>query len=154
MAETNQREIQKIRIEPDIGPSIKIKSVTGNFYGYGPESVIFTPSSGAGLEDFGAGETVTWFFPTDEWHYILRGEAEVTYSLAATSHTEEKTMHISPGDLYFIPAGARLTWKVAPASNLVHFFVVLTVTIPMTLLPCVPTTLTLHRQPEAIEKLK
>ncbi len=53
-----------------------------------------------------------------EVQYVLRGKAKVTYSLGATSHTEQKSMQLQEGDCYIIPAGARVTWKVSPEGPL------------------------------------
>lgn len=129
------REIQKIRLDPDIGANRKLKTVGGTTYFYGPGTSIFTKSSFAAMAHFAAGDTAMWAFGHDEWQYILKGEADVTYSLDSTLHTEQKTMHISQGDLYFIPAGARLTWKVAPHSELVRLNLVLIVSAPQEPLP-------------------
>jgi mannose-6-phosphate isomerase-like protein (cupin superfamily) len=96
------------------------------------------------VEDFGAGETITWMFAEPEVQYILRGKAEMTYSTGATSHTEEKTVQIQEGDCYIIPAGARLTWKVNPESPIRRFCVIM----PF------PRRAFGHRKPHAIEKLR
>ena len=129
------REIQKIRLNPDMGADRKLKTVGGTTYFYGPGTSIFARSSFAAMAHFAPGDTTFWAFGHDEWQYILKGEADVTYSLDSTLHTEEKTMHIAPGDLYFIPAGARLTWKVAPHSELVRLNFVLTVSATQEPLP-------------------
>jgi len=120
LARINPREIRKVRLDPDIGPIVKIKSLSGNIGNYGPESLIFGQGVGGGLEDFMPGEEISWSFVAGEFHYILRGEADITYSLASTSHTERKTMHAAPGDFYYIPPGARLKFKIAPGENYVH----------------------------------
>ena len=138
MTENNQgdtgtpdpREIRKVKLDLDASPEIKLKLSEGNIYFYGPETIIGAASSFAGIEAFPAGETMTWFFVTDEWQYVFKGEAEVTYSLYSTFHTEQRTMHVGPGDFFFIPAGARVTWKVAPGEDLLHLVVVLLVSAP------------------------
>lgn len=73
--------------------------------------------------EIAAGASFFWFFSYDEIHSVLKGEAEVTYSLASTSHTVRKTLKIKPGDLYVVPLGARLTWKVSAAGPLKLFAV-------------------------------
>jgi len=141
------REIQRIRVDPDMGANRRLKTVGGTTYFYGPGTSIFAKSSFAAMAHFAAGDTTFWAFGHDEWQYILKGEAEVTYSLDSTLHTEENTMHIAAGDLYFIPAGARLTWKVAPHSELVRLNLVLIVSAPQEPLPSYIT-------PGAMEELK
>ncbi|MEW6142349.1 MAG: cupin domain-containing protein [Chloroflexota bacterium] len=64
------------------------------------------------VEELQPGVEFFWFFPKDEIHHVLKGEADITYSLAGTSHTEKKNAHLSQGDWYVVPAGARVTWKV------------------------------------------
>ena len=122
------REIQKTRLDPGRRPNRKIKLLTGTAFLY--EGSIFAKSSFAAVEHFPAGETISWTFDHDEWQYILKGEADVTYSLASTMHTEQKIMHIAPGDLYLIPCGARLTWKVAAGDDLLHLCVVMLLAAP------------------------
>jgi len=122
------REIQKTKMDLTRSPNRKFQLSTGNVFLY--EGSIFTKSSFGALEHFPAGETMSWVFDHDEWQYILKGEAEVTYSLASTMHTEQEIMHVAAGDLYFIPCGARLTWKVAPGDDLLHLCVVMQLAAP------------------------
>jgi mannose-6-phosphate isomerase-like protein (cupin superfamily) len=124
------RIIQKTNISPDARPNRRLKTLWGNAYLY--PGAIGTQSSFSAIEHFAPGETVSWSFMGDEWHYILKGEAEVTYSLGATLHTEERRMQVKKGDLYLIPAGARLTWKVAPGEPLLHLCVVILLSGPRT----------------------
>jgi ethanolamine utilization protein EutQ (cupin superfamily) len=120
--------IQKMKIDLEKKPNRKLKLPTGNAFLY-PDS-IFCKSSFAAMEHFPAGETMSWTFDSDEWQLILKGEAELTYSLAASMHTEQHTMHLAPGDLYLIPAGSRLTWKVSHGDPLLHLCVVLLLVPP------------------------
>jgi quercetin dioxygenase-like cupin family protein len=122
-AAPDPRIIQKTHISLDARPNRKLKTLWGNAYLY--PGAIGGPSSFGAMEHFAPGETVSWSFMGDEWHYILKGEAEVTYSLGSTMHTEERRMTVKAGDLYFIPAGAHLTWKVGPAEPLLHLCVVI-----------------------------
>jgi hypothetical protein len=124
------RLIQKTNIRLDARPNRKLKMLGGNAFLY--PGTLFCQSSFGAMEHFAPGETVTWSFMGDEWHYILKGEAEVTYSLGATMHTEERKMTVKAGDLYLIPAGARLTWKVAPGEPLLHLCVVILLAAPRT----------------------
>jgi len=133
MADTqtpDAREIQKIKIDPERSPSRKLKFLTGTVYMYGPESTIPATSSFGVMERFASGETISWPFDVDEWHYTLKGEADVTYSLRSTFHTERKTMHVAPGDLYLVPAGAYLTWKVTSKDDLVRLCIVMHLSAP------------------------
>ena len=86
-------------------------------------STFSTANCSAEVEEFPAGSTVFWFFDYDETHYVLQGEAEMTYSLASTSHAERKTVEIKQGDFYIIPLGARITWKVSPSGPLRLFWI-------------------------------
>lgn len=123
-------------------PVIKAKTVGGNIYAYSPEVNIRTVNATVSMEDFGAGETIFWAFPLDsEVHQILKGKAKLTYSLEGTNHTEEKTIDIKEGDVYVIPRGARMTWKVDKSGPLVK----LCITIPGLAVP--------DRKPTAVEKL-
>ena len=76
-------------------------------------------------EDFKAGSTVHFEFPYTEVHYILEGEAEVSYTLMSSFYTEKKTMKIEAGDAYLIPRGAFVEWKVSPKGPLRKFCVVM-----------------------------
>lgn len=93
------REIPKIKLTPET------------------HSAVYSTANLSGeVEEFGAGDTIFWFFPHDEMHYVLKGEADLVYTMASTSHTVEKTAHVAAGDFYIVPTGARVTWKV-PASE-------------------------------------
>ena len=90
----------------------KLKTVRGTLYG---KFYINEPSGFVCIEDFGAGETCRWAFFHDEFHYILEGEADLTYSMPPL-HLEKKSAHVKAGQFYMIPAGAEIEWKVAPGS--------------------------------------
>lgn len=143
MPERITTEIPVIKIDPTQDPDQKIKTVSGNFYPNTAQTM-FREEGLVSVEDFGAGETITWFFPEPEVQYILRGKAEMTYSLGATSHTEQKTVTIEEGDCYIIPAAARLTFKVSPEGPLRKFCVIM----PF------PQRAFGMRKPDAVEKLR
>jgi uncharacterized cupin superfamily protein len=143
MPERITTEIPIIRINPDQPPNQKIKSVSGNFYPNTDQTMTYEEAL-VTMEDFGAGEEISWFFPEPEIQYILRGKAEMTYSLGATSHTETKKATVQAGDCYIIPAGARCHWKVSPESPLRKFCVIM----PF------PQRAFGMRKPEAVEKLR
>lgn len=77
---------------------------------------MYTANCAAQVEDIPAGTELFWFMAKDEIHHVLKGEADLVYSLAGTSHTEKKTAHLSAGDWYIAPNGARITWKVTSST--------------------------------------
>jgi len=135
-------EIPFIKVNPDEAPDQKIRTVSGDIYP-NTKQTMFWEEALVSVEDFPAGETVSWFFPEPEVQYILRGKAELTYSLGATSHTEQKQITVKEGDCYIIPAAARLTWNVDPGGPLRKFCVVM----PF------PQRAFGFRRPEAVEQL-
>ncbi|MFC2032651.1 cupin domain-containing protein [Chloroflexota bacterium] len=119
MPEPVLTEMPFMKLNPDQEIDITVKSMSGT-YMVATKNRIRTANGVCGIMDFPAGETFFWFFPHDEIQYIVKGKAEMTYSLAGTSHTEQKTMSLEPGDCYLIPRGARVTWKVAQEEDLRH----------------------------------
>ena len=114
-------EIPKRRLDPDVPAKYVIETAYGQTYiGSGVRS----PDASVGIEDFGAGDTIRWRFWHAEVHYILKGKAEVTYTLPAW-HDEVKTMTVEANDCYVIPRGAELEWKVSPEEPLRKFCVVM-----------------------------
>ena len=109
----------------------------------GPAASQNTANCCAEIEDFPAGSGFFWFFPYDEMHYVVDGEADLTYSLGATSHTLVKKAHIAPGDWYIAPMASRVTWNVSPKGRLRIMSVVL---------PGVPSTR--PKRSELLMKLK
>ena len=95
MPEPILKEMPKIRISAD-----------------GPPQGMYNANCAAQVEELAPGTELFWFFPKDEIHHVLKGEADITYSLAGTSHTEKKNAHLTPGDWFIAPAGARITWNV------------------------------------------
>ncbi|MFC2031844.1 cupin domain-containing protein [Chloroflexota bacterium] len=142
LSEPALTEIPKIKIDPSQEPDKKVETVAGNFYSYRKSNVLRCANGFVCIEDFGAGETITWMFQHDEFHWIAKGKAEMTYSLAGTSHTESKTVTIQEGDIYLLPLGARVTWKVATGSPLRKICVLIPAKAPST------------RRPEKITDLK
>ncbi|MFC2032439.1 cupin domain-containing protein [Chloroflexota bacterium] len=142
LAEPVLTDIPKVKIyQPEHEPDLKIETVSGNFYPH-LEPAIRTANGSISLEDFGAGEAITWMFPYDEFHWIIKGKAEMIYSLAGTSHTEQKTVHIEEGDIYLLPLGSRVTWKVDPSGPLRKICVV------------IPGVARSTKQPDKVHKLK
>ncbi len=122
-------EIPFMKFDPDQKPDLRVETQSGVFLAF-TKNYIRMANGRSGLEDFLPGETMFWFFPHEEIQYIVKGRAEMTYSLAGTSHTEQKTMTVEPGDCYLIPRGARVTWKVAPGDPLRHLFFIMPGTPP------------------------
>ena len=135
-------EIPKIKIDPSQEPDIRIETLSGNFYPYTTTNLLLCANGVVDMEDFGAGETITWMFPYDEFHWIAKGKAKMTYSLAGTSHTEQKTVEVKEGDIYLLPLGSRATWQVDPSGPLRKICVVM------------PSTAGSTRRPDKVHKLK
>jgi oxalate decarboxylase/phosphoglucose isomerase-like protein (cupin superfamily) len=127
-APPDPRIIQRVNIDTNRKPDRRLRLLNGNVYLY--PGTTRMPSSFAAVEHFAPGETVYWCFMGDEWQYVLKGEADITYSLAATMHTEEREIHVGPGDLYAIPAGARLRWTVTSKEPFMHLCVVVLLSAP------------------------
>ena len=112
-------EITKIKLDAEgkVDRMMKIPEgaldgASGTLYWAGP--AIRTPEGSVSREDFAAGSTVRWCFPVNEVHYILSGRAEITYRLPPL-YMEEKTMVGEAGDVYVIPEGAMMEFKVDPS---------------------------------------
>jgi len=96
---------------PEASACRRIGTTRGNLYVVG--QALDTAHGTAALEDFGPGETVRWAYCHTEFHYIVSGSAEVTYSLPPW-HDSTQMLTVGPGDYYLIPPGAELTFRVAP----------------------------------------
>ncbi len=105
-------ELGKTMPDPILDEILKVKADAKS-----KPAAIITANGCTGVEDFAAGATVFRYFTRDEVDYVLQGKAEMVYSLAGTSHTEQKTMTAEAGEAYVIPWGARVTWKVVPGSR-------------------------------------
>ena len=113
------REIAKVRLNPNANvdrmmtiPDGNLSGAYGKAYWAGP--AIRAPEGSVSREDFAAGSTVRWCFPVSEVHYIFSGKAEITYRLPPI-FMEEKTMTAEAGDVYVIPQGAMMEFKVDPS---------------------------------------
>jgi hypothetical protein len=69
------------------------------------------PAGHITLEDFVPGDTITHVFYHTEAHYIISGEAEITYSMPPFHQKEEKLI-ARAGDTYLMYCGERVTWKI------------------------------------------
>lgn len=86
------------------------------------KALVNVPQALIGIEDFMPGSTVNWAFWHDEFQYILRGEAEITYTLVP-DHSKVNTVRIKAGQCYLILNGTRATFKVLSKEPYTHFWV-------------------------------
>lgn len=113
---TDYDEIVKVKVDPDADITIVVHTERGDLE-YPPfDSLISHPEGDMVIEDFPAGRTTRWCFWHAEFQYILKGTAEMTYTLLPY-HDEVKTMIAGPGDAYLVPKGADITWKVLPGDG-------------------------------------
>ncbi len=82
------------------------------------------PGATTGVEDFRPGDEVEWNFYHDEVQYIIKGKAEITYSLPPVHRKWYKTS-AEEGCVYLIPRGARVKFKVIGNDPYRHLFVVM-----------------------------
>jgi ethanolamine utilization protein EutQ (cupin superfamily) len=82
------------------------------------------PGATTGVEDFRPGDEVEWSFYHDEVQYILKGKAEISYSLPPMHRRWYKTS-AEEGCIYLIPRGARVKFKVIGNDPYRHLFVVM-----------------------------
>jgi len=114
------REIIKVHVDPEANPTLMTKTVRGNIGGFPEETAIVHPEGVMVLEDLFAGDTIEhWPFSHAEFHYVLKGKAELCYSLPPW-HDEQKTLSVEAGDAYLIPNGTDVTFKVASGEPYRH----------------------------------
>ena len=111
------REILKVHVDPDVKPANLIETPHGSFAEFPPEVNIIHPEGTMVLEDSYPSKDKRWSFFHAEFHYILKGEAEITYTLPPW-HDEEKTITVKAGDAYLIPKGADFKWNIYPGEPL------------------------------------
>ncbi len=119
-------KIDKIKIDPDCEKTT-LKTPGGNFEM--AVEKINNPDCVAAVESFPAKATSKWSFYHHEVHYIMRGKAEVSYTLPPF-HLEEKQMEVEPGDCYHIPQGAQLQWKVVSEEPLTKLCILMPNPLP------------------------
>ena len=114
-------ELKVFKVKPgDMKPAfIETRGVTLDMAVYNDE-----PGGTTGVEDFRPGDEVEWNFYHDEVQYILKGKAEMTYSLPPLHRKWYKTS-AEEGCVYLIPRGARVKFKVIGNDPYRHLFVVL-----------------------------
>lgn len=69
------------------------------------------PAVQVNFEDFLPGHDVSWPMFHDELHYVVSGEAEVTYHLAPMM-TISGLVIAKAGCIYLLPRGAHIKWRV------------------------------------------
>ena len=77
------------------------------------------PAGTIGLESFAPKDTVNWAFFHSEVHMVVRGEAEITYTLPP-NHQNPKTITARAGMAYLILNGSRVRFRVTSTEPYVH----------------------------------
>lgn len=98
--------------------------VVGDVERFQVRFVVNDPRGAIAHEAFAAGSVVNWAFWHDEVHYVTRGEATVTYTLAP-NHRKQVTRHCQAGDAYVIPDGARVRFEIGDDEPFVHVCVIM-----------------------------
>jgi mannose-6-phosphate isomerase-like protein (cupin superfamily) len=111
-------EIPIKKLDLSLQPNSEVKSQTGTFYLFGKKGAIQTANAFIMVEQFGAGTSLTWMYPFDEFHYIIQGKARVTYTLSGTGHTEKKALDVETGDFIVTPVGSIVEFKIDPSGPL------------------------------------
>jgi mannose-6-phosphate isomerase-like protein (cupin superfamily) len=111
-------EIPIVKMDLSIEPTGETKTTAGTYYTFGKQASLISANGFILTEQFGAGTTLVWWYPFDEFHYIVMGEADVTYSLASTDHKVERKMKIKTGDFFITPVGSKVSFTVSEAGPL------------------------------------
>ena len=118
------KEIPKFNINiDDLGPETAVVMPKFGTTHYFLNTGIFTTNAMVAFEEYEAGRTIRWVAHADGVAIVMRGEAEITYSLLATHYTVIKKMTVNVGDVYIIPNAAYLEWKIAPGSRYRHLYI-------------------------------
>jgi hypothetical protein len=65
-----------------------------------------------------------WAFFVDEFHYVLQGTADITYT-SHPLHDKEEKLTVKPGDAYFCSKGTRATWKIISSEPFLYLNVIM-----------------------------
>jgi hypothetical protein len=65
-----------------------------------------------------------WPFWFDEFHYVIKGKAEITYT-SPPFHEKEEKIIVEAGDAYLTPIGICATWKIIGSEPFLHLNVVM-----------------------------
>jgi len=122
--EAAPRGIMKTTLRPDTPPDrmCDVKTAGGMIY-WGGKPLRF-PGGSFSREDWPAGSTRYWFFAYNECHYVLEGKAEITWNQGPLL-LDEGTFTAEKYDLYFVPAGTKLTWKTDPSGPYKHMCIIM-----------------------------
>lgn len=69
------------------------------------------PAVQINLEDFYKGKDIPWTLAHDEVHLVVSGECEIEYHLPPLM-IESGTVRVKAGDVYYMPRGCRVVWRV------------------------------------------
>jgi quercetin dioxygenase-like cupin family protein len=119
------KEIPRFSLKDDPGPRTAIPMPLFGTTHYFPGTGIRTANAIVAYEEFDAGQTVKFSPNRDITLLVQQGRAELTYTLAGTHHTEVKKMTVQAGDVYVLPSGAWLEWRVAPDGPYRHLAVMM-----------------------------
>ena len=124
MVEPIVSEIPKFNInDDDLGPEKAVVMPKFGTTHYFMNSGIRTTNALVAFEEYEEGKTMRWVSHSDGVAIVMKGEAEITYSLLGTHYTEIKKMTVKVGDVYVIPNAAYLEWKIAPGSRYRHLYI-------------------------------
>lgn len=82
------------------------------------------PAGHISIEDFAPGDTFSWGYWHDEVHYIVKGKAELTYSMPPFHEKEEKAV-VEAGDAYMIYKGEHITFKILSKEPFRHMCIIM-----------------------------
>ena len=118
--------VSKIKVEDLIGMPLREHGgpAVGMVERFAGLPLINVPQALAGIEMFPAGATVHWAFWENEVQMVLQGEAEITYTLPP-NHKKVNKITVSPGHLYLILNGSRLSFKIISKEPFVHLGVMM-----------------------------
>jgi mannose-6-phosphate isomerase-like protein (cupin superfamily) len=105
---------------------VKIETVNGVLW---IKRYFREPAGNIAVEDFTAGQVFKWSYWHDEVHYIIKGKAEITFSMPPFHQTEEKIV-AETGDAYMIYKGESLTFRVISKEPFRHLCIIM---------PAIPT---------------
>lgn len=96
-------------IEAKPGEMVEVKTLAGSV---AMKRWIKEETGHITLEDFPAKKTFgPWAFWYDEFHYVVKGKAEIYFSRPPL-HVEKEKVIAEAGDAYLIYRGEWITWKV------------------------------------------
>lgn len=100
---------------------VKIETVNGVLW---IKRCFREPAGNIAVEDFSPGQALRWSYWHDEVHYIIKGKAEITFSMPPFHQTEEKIV-AEAGDAYMIYKGESLTFKVISEEPFRHLCIIM-----------------------------